>query len=112
MRTTLSRNLLAAIVTLSVSAVPAMAAPTQKHTTRKADALQAKLTARTNAVDAKLTEASKAGRVSAADATGMKKKLAWIRKDSAKYAKQQGFLSAGESASYNRTLDEVEAKLG
>lgn len=111
MRTTRSRTLLTAALGFSVIAVPVVAAPMQRHSVGKADALRAKLAARTDAVDAKLTAARTAGRVSVTDAGRMKKKLGLVRMDSARYVKQQGFLSAGESASYNRILDEIEAKL-
>jgi hypothetical protein len=112
MRTTYLRSLFVVAVGLSMGAVPAVAAPVRQHATHKADALQTRLIARTSAVDTKLTRARKAGRVSTTEAAQMQKKLAWVRADSAKYVKQQGFLSAGESASYSRTLDEIEAKLG
>lgn len=111
MRTKFSRTLFIAFVGLSAATVPAIAAPTPQHAGHKADVLQTKLTARIGAVEAKLTAARKAGRVSAVNAAQMKKKIDWVRTDSVKYVKQQGFLSAGESASYNRTLGEIEAKL-
>lgn len=112
MLATVSRSVLTAALGLTIATAPAIAAAPQQHAAHKTDALDAKLTARIQAVDVKLTAARKAGRVSAAQATQMRKKLDWVRVDSARYVRKQGFLSAGESASYNRTLDALETKLG
>ncbi len=112
MRTTFPRALLFAALGLSALTSPASAAPAEPHGVHKADALQARLDARVAAVDTRLRFVRKEGRVSPAEVARMEKSLDWVRSDSRKYVRRQGFLSAGESASYNRTLNEIERKLG
>lgn len=80
----------------------------QQRASHAPDPLHAKVLARYEAINASLAEARKAGKLSNAQAAEIEKKLSWVRTDSATRAKQQGFVSAGESASYNRTLDEAE----
>jgi hypothetical protein len=94
---------------LSGIAAPALAAPAPQAA--HVDQLNARLLTRAADVEARLATATRARRVTPAQATALRKKIDWVRKDSAKYVKQQGFLSAGEAASYDRTLGEVEAKL-
>ncbi|WP_293977617.1 hypothetical protein [Sphingomonas sp.] len=112
MRMTFSPSFLFVALAMGIVAVPAAARPAQPHAAHRADTLQIKLNDRAKAIHEKLIAIRKAGRVSPAEAAAMTSKLAWVRADSAKYVKQQGFLSAGESASYNRALDEIEKKLG
>jgi len=109
MRLRLFSVFLLGVSTLCV-APPALAA--QAHHQARADALNTKLSARIATIDAKLAGAARKKQVTPTQLAAMRKKIAWVRKDAAKYVKEQGFLSAGEAASYNRSLDEIEAKLG
>lgn len=75
------------------------------------DPLASKLDPRIRATETRIGTARKADQNSAAKATGLSSRVASIRADAARNVKAQGFLSAGESASYNRTLDGMEARL-
>ncbi len=100
-----------AAVAFATIATPAAAQPVQRHPAHMTDPLAAKLDARIRATETRIAAARKADRISAAKATGLSGKVASIRTDAARNVKAQGFLSAGESASYNRTLDGIEALL-
>jgi hypothetical protein len=112
MRLTVPRPLIATVLGLSVMAAPAMASPVRHAAASPPDALRIALARRTDRVEARLTAARAAGRVSVAGAATMRERIGWVRVDSAKLSKRQGFLSAGESASYHRALDDIERRLG
>ncbi|MGF7154740.1 hypothetical protein [Novosphingobium gossypii] len=112
MPTFLPARLVAVAFGLSIVPSPVLAASNHLHpSAHKTDALQSRLSARLHTIEGKLSAARKAGRIGPAKTAQLSKKLAWVRADAAKYGKEQGFLSAGESASYNRALDEVERTL-
>ncbi|WP_152608561.1 hypothetical protein [Croceibacterium mercuriale] len=112
MRTILARSL--TIAALGLAAAPVLATPAAlpiPQASRHPDALNTTLARRVAAVASQVQAARAAGRVSQAEAARLNGKIAWVRTDSARHVREQGFLSAGESASYNRSLDEVERKL-
>lgn len=98
------------IAGLGLSAV-AVTACTQQSTVAQVDVLAGALEARTNVLVADLLAAQQAGRVSPTEGAEIRQKLSGVQADSGRYVREQGFLSAGESASYNRALDEVERRL-
>ncbi|WP_161960153.1 hypothetical protein [Xanthomonas arboricola] len=99
---------LAACFAVFAATIPVNLALAGQPVSHAPDPLHARVSARYQAIKAKLAEARKAGTLSGAEAAGIEKKLNWVRTDSATRAKQQGFISAGESASYNRALDDAE----
>ena len=103
---------LAAMASLASPGSAGLATTAQHHRSHSKDVLREKLGTRVAVVEAKFKAAQKAKLVPAAQARQIAGRIAWIRKDAARNIRLQGFLSAGESASYNRTLDEIENKLG
>ncbi|MET0249672.1 MAG: hypothetical protein ABW164_08080 [Sphingobium sp.] len=105
-------RVLTAILIFAASTMPAGATiKPPAHGTHKTDTLHSRLIMRIDAAEAKVKVAHKAGGLSATKAGQLRKQLAKIRVEAAGCAKQQGFLSAGESASYHRMLDDIERKI-
>ncbi len=99
------------IAALCLPALACAPATERQEASPRTDALNAALTARTATVGKKLAAAQESGAVTPAEAARLQERLTWVETDSARYVQEQGFLSAGESASYNRALDEIEASL-
>lgn len=69
------------------------------------DPRQAHVLRRANILQADLGNAKKAGRLRQADADRLYKRVEAVKAGADRYTRQQGFLSAGEVASYDRALD-------
>ncbi|WP_230482744.1 hypothetical protein [Sphingomonas sp. Leaf21] len=74
--------------------------PRQAHIAMRADILQADI-----------GNARKARRLSQAETQKLWNTVARIRRDADRFVRKQGFLSAGETASYDRALDMVAARM-
>lgn len=75
------------------------------------DPRQAHISMRVNILQADIGNARKARRISAANADRWFRQLSAIRAQSDRLVRKQGFLSAAERASYDRTLDAVALQL-
>jgi len=75
------------------------------------DPRQAHISMRTNVLQADLGNARKARGLTQADADRLYKRVEAVRTGADRYTKKQGFLSAGEVASYDRELDAVAVKV-
>ncbi|WP_241523790.1 hypothetical protein [Chimaeribacter coloradensis] len=71
------------------------------------DPRQAHLSVRANILQADISTARKARRLSQPQADSLWQRVAQVRRDAGRFVKAQGFLSAGERASYDRELDAV-----
>ncbi|WP_312491335.1 hypothetical protein [Sphingomonas sp.] len=71
------------------------------------DVRQAHISMRANILQADISTARKARRLSQAQAQKLGQQVERIRRDTNAAVKSQGFLSAGERASYDRALDMV-----
>jgi hypothetical protein len=68
------------------------------------DPLQAHISVRINVLQADIGNARKARRLSQKQADALWKRADRVRRDTDRFVKQQGFLSAAERASYDREL--------
>lgn len=75
------------------------------------DPRQAHISVRANVLQADLSSARKARRLTQADTDRLYKRVQTVRSGADRYTKKQGFLSAGEVASYDSELDAVAARI-
>lgn len=75
------------------------------------DLRQAHVSVRANVLQADLGSARKARRLTQADTDRLYKRVQAVRTGADRYTKKQGFLSAGEVASYDRELDAVAMRI-
>lgn len=71
------------------------------------DPRQAHLSMRANILEADLSTAKKGGQLTQSRANQFYKRVETVRAGADRYTKQQGFLSAAETASYDRALDAI-----
>lgn len=71
------------------------------------DPLQAHISVRINVLQADIGNARKARRLSQRQADALWKRADRVRRDTDRFVRQQGFLSAAERASYDRELDGI-----
>lgn len=69
------------------------------------------LGARITATEARVRAAQATRKITRARATTLQRQIAQSRQSITKLGKQQGFVSAAELASYNRTLGTIDAEL-
>lgn len=105
-----------AIVTLSVAAIPvAASAQSSYHGTRadRADNAdeRADLTDRMDDLDERIGAAQADRSITRTRASTLRRKLSVTRQSYRRATRAQGFVSAAESATYNRTLDSIDAQL-
>ncbi len=103
-----------AAVTTIASAIPSMAVA-QHHGTRaqRADnaAERADLRDRMDEIDQRIGAAQASRAITRPRASELRRKLITARQSYVRVTRSQGFVSAAESASYNRTLDLIDARL-
>lgn len=75
------------------------------------DPRQAHIAVRANILQADISTARKARRLSQAEAQTLWNTVAGIHRDANRFVAKQGFLSAGETASYDRALDGVAMRV-
>lgn len=75
------------------------------------DPLQAHISVRSNILQADISTARKARVLTQARADKLWQRVEVVRNDADNLVKKQGFLSAGERASYDRELDDVAKTL-
>ncbi|MGG6100093.1 hypothetical protein QNH99_07155 [Pantoea allii] len=75
------------------------------------DPRQAHISVRANILQADIGTARKARLLTQPQAEKMWRQVEQVRKDTNQFVKKQGFLSAGERASYDRALDRVASQL-
>ncbi len=75
------------------------------------DPRQAHIAVRANILQADISTARKARRLSQAEAQTLWNMVARIHRDANRFVAKQGFLSAGETASYDRALDGVAMRV-
>ncbi|WP_267432807.1 hypothetical protein [Sphingomonas sp. GM_Shp_1] len=75
------------------------------------DSRQAHLSMRANILQADIGNARKARRLTQPQARTLWNEVDRIRRDADRFVAKQGFLSAGEAASYDRALDVVAMRL-
>jgi hypothetical protein len=120
---TAKRHIFLALACLLAVAIPAAAlaqtpptssgAATQATTPAPSkDALLQRLTARAESLSAQINTVEKSGHLSHAESTALSTKIIQVVKKARADHASQGFLSAGESASYMRELDQVQSTLG
>src|SRR6187551_2051747 len=117
--TTKRRTSLVLASLLAVAIPAALLAQTSPAATTQAaapaptkDALLQRLTARAESLSAQITTAEKSGHLSHAESTVLSTKVTQVVKKARADHANQGFLSAGESASYMRELDQIQSTLG
>ncbi|WP_462381407.1 hypothetical protein [Pseudomonas sp. Marseille-QA0892] len=71
------------------------------------DERQAHIAMRADALRADIDKARESGRLSQSEADAFVQRVGRIRSEAAAFVQEQGFLSAGERASYDRELDEI-----
>ncbi len=76
------------------------------------DALLQRLTARAESLSAQIATAEKSGHLSHPESATLSTKVTQVVKKARADHANQGFLSAGESASYMRELDQIQSTLG
>ena len=100
--------------TSTIAAVPATAAA-QAHTKQAAHARNGHeadaLKARVATVETRVAEGRRSGKVSRAQASRLDRQVAQVRMSMTKVNRKQGFVSAAELATYNRTLGQVDVAL-
>lgn len=115
MSTTFSRTLLAATFGLSIVTAPAVAMPLQQHGTQAErasnDSAAADLRARIGTTEKRITEAENGGKITPTRAAALRRQLAQTQASMIRLSRQQGFVSAAELASYNRTLGAIDIEL-
>ncbi|KTW00739.1 hypothetical protein NS355_03770 [Sphingomonas yabuuchiae] len=75
------------------------------------DPRQSHIAMRANILQADISTARKARRLSQAEAQTLWNTVAGIHRDANRFVAKQGFLSAGETASYDRALDGVAMRV-
>ncbi|BBL29865.1 hypothetical protein PAFU01_13130 [Pantoea ananatis] len=75
------------------------------------DVREAHIVMRADVLQADIGNARKARQLTQPEARALWQDIAQVRKDSARWVKAQGFLSAAERASYDRALDRVAVQL-
>ncbi len=75
------------------------------------DPRQAHILMRADIVQADLGNAAKAGRITRTAGNGLFKRVQTVRTGADRYTGKQGFLSAAEAASYDRSLDDVAMRI-
>lgn len=75
------------------------------------DERQAHIVMRTDALRADIGNARKSGDLSQSEAEAIFRRLDRIQNEAAAFVREQGFLSAGERASYDRELDEIAGEV-
>lgn len=75
------------------------------------DPRQAHIAMRANILQADISNARIARRLTQAQAQKLWNEVARIRRDANRFVQKQGFLSAGETASYDRALDMVAMRV-
>ncbi len=82
------------------------------HTERAENTRATKaLGARITATEARVRTAQSTGKITRARATTLQRQIAQSRRSMTQLGKQQGFVSAAELASYNRTLGTIDTEL-
>jgi len=121
------KTLILTTLLATLAAIPASAQPTrrdypscnlaQQHRLRAPtggtirDSRQAHLSMRANILQADIGNARKARRLTQPQAQTLWKEVDRVRRDADHFVAKQGFLSAGEAASYDRALDMVAMKI-
>lgn len=115
MSTTFSRTLLATVFGLSIATAPAVAMPLQQHGTQAQraanDRAAADVRARIDTTEKRITEAQNGGAITPAQAAALRRQMAQPQASMVRLSRQQGFVSAAELASYNRTLGAIDIEL-
>ncbi|MDT3719001.1 hypothetical protein [Pseudomonas oryzihabitans] len=75
------------------------------------DPLQAHISMRANVLQADVSTARKARRISQEQANAFSERIAQVRGQSDALVQQQGFLSAAERASFDRTFDGIAVQI-
>lgn len=75
------------------------------------DPRQAHISMRGNILQADIGSARKARRITQAQARRLFARVETVRRDTDRFVRKQGFLSAAERASYDRELDEVAGQI-
>lgn len=105
-----------AIVTLSVAAVPVAASAQSSYQGTRADRAdnadeRADLNDRMDDLDERIGGAQANRDITRTRASALRRKLSMTRQSYRRVTRAQGFVSAAESATYNRTLDSIDAEL-
>lgn len=107
-------SLLAVAAPIAVLAQTSLAtsdATAQAPAAASKDALLQRLTARAESLSAQIATAEKSGHLSHPESATLSTKVTQVVKKARADHAGQGFLSAGESASYMRELDQVQSTL-
>lgn len=115
MPSTLPRTLLVAALGLSITTAPALAVPvaqsgSQAQRVDNARAV-ADLRARLAATEKRIADGLHGGKITRARATTLRQQVGDTRTSMERLGRQQGFVSAAELASYNRTLGMIDVAL-
>jgi hypothetical protein len=105
---------LGSALALAGLAVPAAASAERRGTqAQRADNSRrsADLLARMGQVDARIGEAERSRAIGRPRATDLRRQIARTRQDVTSLSRKQGFVSAAELASYNRTLGTIDVEL-
>ncbi|TCP77424.1 hypothetical protein C8J31_12420 [Rhizobium sp. PP-CC-2G-626] len=110
-----SRALFAITFGLAVVTTSTFAAAAQQHGTQAQrasnDRATADLRTRIGTTEERITEARRGGAITSARAATLRRKVEQTQASMDQLSRQQGFVSAGELASYNRTLGEIDIEL-
>lgn len=100
---------------ISVASMGASGAATQQHgmQAQRSDNLRAtqNLRARISATTKRISEGKRSGAVPHAGAAVLQRQVAQTQASMGRLSRRQGFVSAGELASYNRTLGAIDVEL-
>jgi len=115
MPTSFSRTLLAVTFGLAVVTTPTVAVSAQQHGTQAQrtsnERATANLRARIGTTGERITEAQRGGAITSARAATLRRQVGQTQASMNSLSRQQGFVSAAELASYNRTLGAVDVEL-
>lgn len=115
MRSTSLSPFVAAALGLSVVAMPAVASPAVQNGTRAQRATNERATtnleARIDATEERIAEGRRGGAITRARAVVLSRQVAQTKSSMTRLSRQQGFVSAAELASYNRTLGQIDVEL-
>jgi len=115
MPTSFSRTLLAVTFGLAVVTTPTVAVSAQQHGTKAQRASNihapADLRARIGTTGERITEAQRGGAITSARAATLRRQVGQTQASMNSLSRQQGFVSAAELASYNRTLGAIDVEL-
>ena len=102
----------AALAVLTITPVAAIAQSGGTQAQRSANLRTANdLRGRIATADVRITTAQRNRAITPARAATLRRQITQVQSDMARRVRQQGFVSAGELASYNRTLGEIDVAL-